>query len=134
MGLKKDFQREFTFTGYDIMEDNATREVTPADLDQHDRLKHDYMKTYVSSCKLMGVQPNIAENRIGTKGIRAIAELLTTNVTLRKLDVSGSNLFDHDAKYIAMILENNYKLRELRVRHNKFGELGGLYLGPAIGK
>jgi hypothetical protein len=31
------------------------------------------------------------------------------------------------------VFQNNYKLRELRVRHNKFGELGGLYLGPAIG-
>ena len=34
----------------------------------------------------------------------------------------------------SLMFQNNTRLKELKVRHNKFGELGGLYLGPAIGE
>ncbi|KAL8598743.1 hypothetical protein ACOMHN_033307 [Nucella lapillus] len=147
-------KREFTFTGYDIMEDNAPKDdCTPEGLDQHERQKRSYVKTYLDSCKMLGVNPvqpivdSLADTHLvlktrglGVKGAKAIAIALVGNKSVESLDLEDNWIGTEGAISIADMLKtnhvltevNNYKLKELKVRHNKFGELGGLYMGPAI--
>ena len=71
---------------------------TPEGLDQHELLKRNYMKTYIESCKMLGVHPvqpiaaSLADTHIvlktrglGVNGARAIAIALV---------VSGSSCMD----------------------------------------
>ncbi|KAK7097825.1 leucine-rich repeat-containing protein 74A-like [Littorina saxatilis] len=137
IGLKK-VQREFTFTGYDIMEDNAPREdLTPDGIDKHERLKRNYVKTYVESCKKVGVNPvepisgSLADTHIvlntrglGVKGAKAIAIALVNNKTVESLDLEDNWIGEDGATSIAQMLETNHVLTEINIAENRIGTKG----------
>ncbi|XP_076468388.1 uncharacterized protein LOC143299144 [Babylonia areolata] len=131
-------RREFTFTGYDIMEDNAPKEdATPEGLDQQERLKRSYVKTYVESCRRLGVHPvqpiaaSLTDTHIvlktrglGVKGAKAIAIALVDNKTVESLDLEDNWIGAEGAISIAEMLRRNLVLTEVSIAENRIGTKG----------
>ncbi|XP_041357668.1 leucine-rich repeat-containing protein 74A-like [Gigantopelta aegis] len=142
-------KREFTFTGYDIMSD-----IDPDICDGEQHLETDHhLRLYLDACKLFGVLPLVCVKKslqkpdmvmrnasIDWRDTRALAVALVGNQYVKCLDLHGNNLGPKGVISLSEMLAenvtitdiNNASLRELRCSHNKFGEIGGLYLGPAI--
>jgi hypothetical protein len=64
-------------------------------------------------------------NRIGDKGVRALAlELSINNSTLKKLNLGFNDITDDGAKHLAQMLKTNRTLTHLYLQQNQIGDRG----------
>ncbi|XP_012942856.1 leucine-rich repeat-containing protein 74B [Aplysia californica] len=131
-------QREFTFTGYEIEEDNEPPEnKTPDDLDEEERLKRKYCRIYIDSCRKFGVLPvapvanSIADSHVvlktrglGVKGARAIATALVGNKKVKSLDLEDNWIGADGAVSIASMTLGNDCITEINISENRIGTKG----------
>lgn len=68
---------------------------------------------------------DLSENRVGMKGAEALSTVLRENPVLVTVKLSGNELNDRAAKYLADALVTNQKVEHLDLSHNMFGEIAG---------
>lgn len=68
---------------------------------------------------------DLAENRLGEYGIKALASMLLENTSLISLNLSGNHLDEQAAKQLAPALTKNQHLQHLDLSHNRLGEAAG---------
>ncbi|VDI69916.1 Hypothetical predicted protein [Mytilus galloprovincialis] len=73
----------------------------------------------------------LRDNRLGFGCAEQIGEVMKTNSTLTHLTLSGNQFDDKSAIFFADAITAS-KLEYLNLSHNRFGEVAGLLLGPAI--
>ncbi|XP_052075332.1 leucine-rich repeat-containing protein 74B-like isoform X1 [Mytilus californianus] len=73
----------------------------------------------------------LRDNRLGFGCAEQIGEVMKTNSTLTHLTLSGNQFDDKSAIFFADAITTS-KLEYLNLSHNRFGEIAGLLLGPAI--
>ncbi|CAG2217935.1 unnamed protein product [Mytilus edulis] len=73
----------------------------------------------------------LRDNRLGFGCAEQIGEVMKTNSTLTHLTLSGNQFDDKSAIFFADAITAS-KLEYLNLSHNRFGEIAGLLLGPAI--
>ena len=73
-------------------------------------------------------------NNIGPSGTTAIANALTSNTSLKELNISGNNIGPSvtTASAIANALTNNTSLEKLEVHNNCIGDHGAELLSEGI--
>ncbi|XP_060565693.1 leucine-rich repeat-containing protein 74A-like [Ruditapes philippinarum] len=131
----KCIQREFTFTGYDIMSDVEPKKVIKETaLQKRDR---ENVQQYIAACKQLGVVPSsyvsrhindknlvIKSQPLGQKGARALCVSLVHNHIVEKLDLEENDIGSEGAISVAEMLEENVNISEVRLAGNLIGPRG----------
>ncbi len=74
-------------------------------------------------------------NRIGDKGIRALAlELSINNSTLKKLNLGFNDITDDGAQHLAQMLKTNRTLTHLSLQQNHIGDRGTQLLAGVLAR
>ncbi|XP_046580678.1 leucine-rich repeat-containing protein 74A-like [Haliotis rubra] len=74
---------------------------------------------------------DLEDNAVGVKGAGYIAEMLTENSFITELQ--GNNLQEYDGALFSNLIEDSQNLKELKLSHNCFCEIGGITIGDALG-
>ncbi|KAK3593533.1 hypothetical protein CHS0354_018611 [Potamilus streckersoni] len=127
--VKTDIEREFTFTGYDIMADDEPEGTEQ--LDASEKEKSDNVQLYLAACRRVGVTPvnfiarNLGERNfvmkshsLGPGGAKALAIALVGNKWIKTLDLSDNGIGPEGAESIADMLSENQKIKELNISEN----------------
>ncbi|XP_046362797.2 leucine-rich repeat-containing protein 74A-like [Haliotis rufescens] len=130
--LKRDLKREFTFTGYDIMEDCDPPVPLPTDPEEIER--HGYVNVYINACKSLGITPVtfivnslmapklvMRSRSVGSKAARAIFIALVGNQRICGLDLEDNWLGAEGASAIAELLPQNNLITEINISENRIG-------------
>ncbi|XP_053399163.1 leucine-rich repeat-containing protein 74B-like isoform X2 [Mercenaria mercenaria] len=128
-------QREFTFTGYDIMAD--TEPVKHPKESDEEKKERENVQCYISSCKQLGINPvnyiarHINDQRVvmkshplGPQGARALCVALVNNKFVEKLDLEDNDIGTEGAVCVAEMLRENETITELRISENLIGSRG----------
>lgn len=75
---------------------------------------------------------NLGDNRIGDRGVQALARALKTNTSLHRLYLGGNMIGDHGAQALAQALLINSSLRELYMPWNNIGDQGVQFLARSL--
>ncbi|XP_060565675.1 leucine-rich repeat-containing protein 74A-like isoform X2 [Ruditapes philippinarum] len=129
------FEREFTFTGYDIMAD--TEPVKQPKESEDEKKERENVQCYISSCKQYGINPVnyiarhindkhivMKSHPIGPQGARALCVALVNNKFVEKLDLEDNDIGTEGAVYIAEMLQENDTITEVRISENMIGSRG----------
>uniref|UniRef100_A0A1I8FCE1 Leucine rich repeat containing 74A n=1 Tax=Macrostomum lignano TaxID=282301 RepID=A0A1I8FCE1_9PLAT len=134
--------REFTFTGYNIMEDGGCRcgglmllhnGHEPESSDAQDVLR----QRYESSCRQLGVVPVSTVKRsfgrdrlhmrgrpLGPKGTKAVAMSLRNSESISSISIPENNILDDGLLALCDMVNTARRLRELDLSSNGLGERG----------
>ncbi|XP_013386159.1 leucine-rich repeat-containing protein 74B [Lingula anatina] len=129
--------RQFTFTGYDIMQDEAPKKPVKPKKDTTEIAK--YSAIYVDACKKMGLVPvtylaeRLAEKEVemnshglGPQGAKAVAISLVRNDKVQYLSIEDNWIGIEGASYIAEMLTENFTITELNLAENRIGSEGAI--------
>ncbi|CAH1800111.1 unnamed protein product [Owenia fusiformis] len=76
---------------------------------------------------------DISNNAIHlNRGAKAISAMMTDNIGLATLNLSGNDFDDHDAVFLASGIKFNKFISNLDLSHNDIGEIGAGYLAKAL--
>ncbi|KAL4229923.1 Leucine Rich repeat [Mactra antiquata] len=129
-------QREFTFTGYDIMADVDPDTRKPQK--SEDQTKEDEnVQCYIASCKLLGITPVnyltrhindkqlvMRSHPLGYKGTRAVCVALVKNTLVECIDFEDNDIGVDGAVCLVEMLKENSSIQEVRIAENMIGTRG----------
>ncbi|WAQ97930.1 LR74A-like protein [Mya arenaria] len=150
-------QKEFTFTGYDIMADVEPQPTQPKKTTTDDSDEEKYRRTntdsYLNACRMLGQVPVnyvarhindknmvMKSHPLGPPGTRAVCIALVNNRFVESIDFEDNDLGADGAVSVAEMLRDNDvitevfnpHLRVLNVSHNRLSEHGAIDIGRAI--
>ncbi|KAL3878554.1 hypothetical protein ACJMK2_030891 [Sinanodonta woodiana] len=127
--IQKDIEREFTFTGYDIMADDEPEGTEQ--LDASEKEKSDNVQLYLAACRHVGVTPvnfiarNLSERNfvmkshsLGPGGAKAVAIALVGNKWIRKMDLSDNGIGQKNIQRTALKRQDLESLHDVILKHN----------------
>ncbi|XP_064638045.1 leucine-rich repeat-containing protein 74B-like isoform X2 [Lineus longissimus] len=127
--LHREYTREFTFTGYDIMKDVA-KKTTVDNKEELNRLQK--TQVYEGTCKKLGITPatyvtrNLSSrdiimksHELGPLGARAVAIALVNNDKVERLDVSDNHIGNDGVKAISDMCHGNSVLTHICLGWNQ---------------
>ncbi|XP_053400824.1 leucine-rich repeat-containing protein 74B-like [Mercenaria mercenaria] len=128
-------QREFTFTGYDIMSDIEPKKEVKESANQ--KVERENVECYLTACKRLRVPPSSFISRhindkdlvmkshpLGPKGVRALCVALVDNHRVQMLNLEDNDIGSEGAECIAEMLEENDNITELNISGNLIGSRG----------
>ncbi|XP_052792938.1 leucine-rich repeat-containing protein 74B-like isoform X2 [Mya arenaria] len=134
-------QKEFTFTGYDIMADVEPQPTQPKKTTTDDSDEEKYRRTntdsYLNACRMLGQVPVnyvarhindknmvMKSHPLGPPGTRAVCIALVNNRFVESIDFEDNDLGADGAVSVAEMLRDNDVITEVRIAENLIGSRG----------